>query len=149
MKPAAARTSRLAATAAVVAALGVMRGRRRPVPPQVGVPGAPAVRGGARRLGRPMLWPEPDAGQLQPHAYDGDEEKQAPQPSRSAARMAWVTVALALVGVVVLAFAFVSRGLVLAVVGAVLVVVAAVLAVKFRIMEEVTVSQAPGDLGDG
>lgn len=149
MSPVGARTSRLAAAAAVAAVAGLVRGRRRPLPPRVGRPGAPAVAGGARRLRHPVLWPEPDPGELQPHAYRGDEEDHTRRPSRLAARMAWVTVVVALVGVVIVALAVVTRGLVPAVVGGVLVVVAAALGIRFRIMEEATVSQDIRDLGDG
>lgn len=138
---------RFAAAAAVAALAAVVRGRRRPLPPEVGRPGAPAVRAGARRLGRPVLWPQPDPDQAQPPAYSTESDRDARPPSRVGEPMAWIAVALALVGVALLAFAFVTASGWLAAAGGGGLVVAAVLAVRFRIMEQATVSQSVGDRG--
>lgn len=148
--------SLLALTTAAAAAAGAVRGRAHAHtaattdatagPPSDG-PAGPPRSGGAGRLPRPVLWPDPEPAQRQPHAYDGTAEGQG--ASEASRRAAWVTVGLGLVGVVALAFAFVLRSWLLAAAALVPLAVAAVLAVKFDIMNEVSVSQSPDQVGGG
>jgi hypothetical protein len=56
--------------------------------------------------------------------------------SHNARMTSWVTVALAILGSIVLAFALPMESIVLGVVGGVLVLIAAVMGIAFRIMDD-------------
>lgn len=134
---------RFAAAAAVAAAAGVLSGRRRqapaPAPAVRPVPHAP--RSGGRRLGRPVLWGEPSTSDPQPQAYVGTAESEASSPTKAQRVMSWVAVGLMLLGVITCAVAFVGRSWPLGAVGVVVGAVGAVLALRFHILDEVSVTQ--------
>lgn len=95
-------------------------------------------------LPRPALWPEPPPG-VAPRAYRGQEEDTADVPVRTPGRMraTWGSVAVMLIGIVLLGVAAVLRTWSPAVLGLLLIGAGAAAAGKLRILTDVSVGQSP------
>lgn len=94
-------------------------------------------------LPKPALWPEPVIGH-QPEAFEGTAEESAPHPAPGQKRLAFVAVALMLLGVIGLGVAVALTSWLALALGLVVGGAGAVIALRARIMEDVSISDTPG-----